>query len=103
MTTILAIIVIAIVLFLLFKVFKIVLRIALVAVFLILAYITNPDTQEHIHAVEVKAEKTGASLRHKEVKVNDFKIFSLTKIVADDEEKLVGAGLFTKVWIFRDL
>jgi membrane protein required for beta-lactamase induction len=101
MSTILAIVVVAIVLFLLFKVFKLVLRLLLVVVFLGIAYLTNPDLEDHQQAVKEKAESNNTSLSGKTVAVSDYLIFSFTRIIEGDDDKLVGVGLFTVVWIFR--
>jgi ABC-type multidrug transport system fused ATPase/permease subunit len=106
MNTIVTVLIIAaviVVLYILFKIFKLITRLLLIAIFLVLAYLTNPGLEKHQQAVEKKAERTNTKLRGRNVSVSDFKIFSLTKISDDDHNKVVGAGLFTKVWIFRAL
>lgn len=103
MELILTIVVVVVVLFILFKVFKIAIRLALVFVFLVIAYFTNPNADDHRRAVKEKALETNVKLNGRTIQISDYKIFSLTKLVSDEEEKLVGVGLFTKVWIFRDL
>lgn len=101
--TILVIAAVIIVLYILFKIFKLITRLLLIAVFLIIAYFTNPGLEKHTQAVQAKAEKDNVKFRNKSVTVSDFKIFSLTKVSSEDDERLVGAGLFTRVWIFRAL
>lgn len=101
--TILVIAAVIVVLYILFKIFKLITRLLLIAVFLIIAYLTNPSLEKHTLAVKAKAEKDNVKFQNKSVTVNDFKIFSLTKVTSDDDKRLVGAGLFTRVWIFRAL
>jgi hypothetical protein len=102
-STLIAIVVIIIVLFLLFKVFQVVVRLVLIVAFLLAAYLTNPDLSAHQRAVEAKASATNQRFREKKVTVNDFKIFSLTYLEEDGGNKLIGAGMFTWVWIFGEV
>ena len=101
--TILVIAAVIVVLYILFKIFKLITRLLLIAIFLIIAYLTNPSLEKHTLKVKEKAEKDHVKFGNKSVAISDFKIFSLTKIVHGDDERLVGAGLFTRVWIFRAL
>jgi hypothetical protein len=101
--TILVIAAVIVVLYILFKIFKLITRLLLIAIFLIIAYLTNPGIEKHTLAVKTKAEKNNVKFHNKNVTVSDFKIFSLTKVTSDDHERLVGVGLFTRVWIFRTL
>lgn len=103
MSTIIAVIAIVIVLFLLFKVFKVVIRIILALIFLGLAYLTNPDQIDHEIAIDEKAKRSNIDLKGRHIFVKNFKIFSVSKISSGDDDKVVGAGLFNKVWIFGDL
>jgi hypothetical protein len=100
MNTFLAIIIVVVVLFLLFKVFKLILRLIVVIVFLLLAYFTNPNLEKHIHAVDEKAEAAHQSVSLRHVHRKDYKIFSLTEWQNGDDSKIIGAGMFTKVWIY---
>jgi hypothetical protein len=101
--TILVIAAVIVVLYILFKIFKLITRLLLIAIFLIIAYVTNPGIEKHTTAVKEKAEKEDIKIHNKSVAISDFKIFSLTKVVDGEDERLVGAGLFTRVWIFRAL
>ncbi|WP_331970969.1 hypothetical protein [Ohtaekwangia sp.] len=106
MNTIITILVIAaviVVLYILFKIFKLITRLLLIAIFLILAWLTNPNLTQHQKAVDKKAEEQSIKLHNREVAVHDFKIFSLTAIRNDGSNKTVGVGMFMKVWIFRSL
>ena len=40
---------------------------------------------------------------HDAVQIDDYKVFSLTKVKVKGEEKLVGFGAFGKVWYFEDI
>jgi hypothetical protein len=100
MSTLIAIVAIAIVLFLLFKVFKVVVRIILALVFFGLAYLTNPDRIDHEIAIEEESKRSNISIAGKHILVKDFKIFSLSKISEGEDDKLVAAGLFNRVWVF---
>ena len=100
--TILAIIAVIVVLFLLFKVFKLLTRIILVAVFLLIAFLTNPGDKKHQEAVDKKAREGKIKLITPRVKVKDLWVASLTQVKDDGDEKTIGIGLFTKVFVFRD-
>lgn len=101
--TILVVAAVIVVLYILFKIFKLITRLLFIAIFLVIAYLTNPGLEKHTLKVKEKAAHDNAKLRNKSVAISDFKIFSLTKVVDGDDERLVGAGLFTRVWIFRAL
>ena len=100
LTTILTIGVVVVVFIVLFKVFKLVLRLVLFGIFLIIAYYTNPDTEQHTRAVVEKAERTDVDLKGKNIVVDDYYVFSLTNIVDNAGSRVVGAGAFTQVVIF---
>lgn len=99
---ILAIIAAVIVLYILFRIFKFIISIVLIAAFLFVAFVTNPTVEIHEEAVRQKAEAENISMKKKTVETDNFYVFSLTKVVSDSEKKLVGAGAFTKVLIFRN-
>ena len=103
MNTILIVVAAAIILFVIFKMMKVILRIALVALVFIIAYLTNPDLEHHQQAVKKKAEAESLKINKSRVHIRDYKVFSLTKVAYEEEESLVGIGAFTRVWIFRSL
>jgi hypothetical protein len=84
----------------LFMIFKWVLRLLVVVAFLFVAYITNPPLEKHIYAVESKAEKDGFSFSASSIQIDDYYVFSLTRVVRADETRVIGAGAFTQVVIF---
>jgi len=101
-STIITIAVVIVIFIVLYKVFKWVLRLLVLVAFLLIAFVTNPSTEAHQQAVERKAEKENINLKRVTVEVDDYFVFSLTHTVKDDERKLVGAGAFTQVYIFRE-
>lgn len=95
-----------IVLFLLFKIFKTFLKWAIIIVILVLvlAYFTNPDETMHRDNLNDKIKDLSLKkIRQKLVAIDDYKLFSLTKVTVDGKEKIVGIGAFGKVWHFDDL
>ena len=99
-TTIVTVLVVIVIFIILFKVFKLLMRLLLVAVFLLLAFITNPDLEAHQEAVARKE-----NLNHVKVgliDIDDYYVFSLTKVTTPDS-RIIGAGAFTQVVIFGSL
>jgi hypothetical protein len=101
MTSILTIAVIIVIFIVLYKVFKFIISLVLIGVFLMIAYITNPSIENHKAAVYKKAAKEGISLKHKKVDRENYYLFSLTRLSQEDDEKVIGAGGFTQVIVFR--
>jgi hypothetical protein len=95
-----------IVLFILFKIFKAFLKwsIIILVIILAIAFFTNPDhTTHHQSLKEYTTEKNLKKVREKLVDIDDYKIFSLTKVKVEGEEKIVGIGAFGKVWYFSEV
>ena len=89
-----------IVLFVLFKIFKAFIKwgIIILVLVLVVAYFTNPEELTHHKGLkDVKKDITD------KLKIDDYKIFSLTKAKVKGEEKIVGIGAFGKVWYFDDI
>jgi multisubunit Na+/H+ antiporter MnhG subunit len=102
-STIITIAVVIIVFIILFKVFKWVLRLLVVAVFIFIAYLTNPVQEQHQEALSRRATKEGLSIKGTQVEVDDYYVFSLTNSInTNEEKKVIGAGAFTQVVIFRN-
>ncbi len=100
------VIVALIVLFILFRIFKAFLKwgIIILLIGLVAAYFTNPGETVHRESFKIKAKELSLKrARQKDLKIDDYKLFSLSKINADGEQKLVGIGAFGKVWYFADL
>jgi hypothetical protein len=91
-----------IVLFILFKIFKAFIKWGIIIVILlfVVAYFTNPEELTHHQSLK---ETVKQNITEKLVKIDDYKIFSLTKVKVKGEEKIVGIGAFGKVWYFDDI
>jgi hypothetical protein len=98
LATFFTVIIVIIVFIILFKVFKWLMRILLIVVFLGIAWLTNPETTDHIDAVEKAYPDVHAVAKH--CNANDFFFFSLTEWM-HGEPKVIGVGAFTQVIIFR--
>lgn len=99
-STVITIAVVVVVFIVLFMIFKWMLRLLVVVAFLFIAFVTNPSPEKHLGAVEQKAEETGSRFRPNTIQVDDYYVFSLTKVVTDKDSRVVGAGAFTQVVIF---
>jgi len=89
-----------VVLFILFRIFKAFIKwgILILVLVLVVAYFTNPEELTHFKGLkDVKKDIAD------ELNVDDYKIFSLTKAKVKGEEKIVGIGVFGKVWYFDDI
>ncbi|HZI24509.1 MAG TPA: hypothetical protein VFD46_05505 [Chryseolinea sp.] len=91
--------VVLVVLFILFKIFKAFIKWGLLILVLVLvvAYFTNPEELTHHKGLNNVKENIN------KLKIDDYKIFSLTKAKVKGEEKIVGIGAFGKVWYFDDI
>jgi uncharacterized protein YacL len=92
-----------IIIIILFKIFKAFLKWIgiLLIVFLVLAYFTNPDESKHRESLNNMVKDLPVKkIKKKSVKVEDYKIFSITKVTVEGKEKIVGVGAFGKVWYF---
>jgi hypothetical protein len=98
LTTIITILVVIVVFVILFKIFRWLMRLILIVVFLGLAWVTNPDATDHCTAVEKKYPGTHSAIKH--CNVNDYYVFGLTEWT-NGETRVIGAGAFTQVIIFR--
>ena len=107
MTTQTVIIILAVLvgLYLLFRIFKAMLKWLLLGlvVLLAIAYFSNPEEDDHITGLKKTAKELRVKVREKTIDVDNYKIFSLTKVKVNGEEKVVGIGAFGKVWYFNEL
>jgi hypothetical protein len=106
METAIIVVVVLIVLFILFRIIKAFLKwsIIILVLCLVVAYFTNPDEATHRESLKEKTkEESVKRIRPRNVSVEDYKIFSLTKANVNGTERLVGVGVFGKVWYFNDL
>jgi energy-coupling factor transporter transmembrane protein EcfT len=101
-TYIVTFVVVVLIFFLLYKIFRFIISILLVGLLALIAYFTNPSLEKHREAVQAKARKENISMRNKKVDRESFYIFSMTRVKEGADFKVVGAGAFTKVIVFRN-
>jgi hypothetical protein len=105
MKTIVVVVLIAIGLFIILKVFKTILKWVLIAVVAVvaIAYFSNPDESNHKRSLKEIGQKLDIKIKDDAIQVDDYKIFSVTKVKVDGKEKITGIGAFGKVWYFDDI
>ena len=105
METVVIVIVVVIGLFIIFKIFKTILKWVLIIVVaaLAIAYFSNPDETTHKHSLKEIGQKLDIKIKDDAIQVDDYKIFSVTKVKVDGKEKITGIGAFGKVWQFDDI
>ena len=105
MQTVIVIILVLVGVFIVFKIFKTLLKWLLIAVVAILAfaYLSNPDESNHKRSLKEITNKLDIKIKDDAIQVDDYKIFSVTKVKVNGEEKITGIGAFGKVWHFDDL
>jgi uncharacterized membrane protein len=103
MNYLISIVVIVVVFIILYKVFQWVFKLLVLAIFLAIAFYTNPTEEQHKAAVVRKAEKNDISMKGKLVDRENYIVFSLTKLSHQERSTVVGVGAFTKVLIFDTL
>ena len=94
-----------VVFFILFKILKAFIKwvVIILIIFFAIAYFSNPKHSDHFDGVKDIAKDLPIKKVRDKLKVDDYKIFSLTKVKVDGEEKIVGVGAFGKVWYFDDI
>ena len=105
MQTIVVVILIALGLFIILKIFKTILKWVLIAVVAVvaIAYFSNPDESNHKRSLKEIGQKLDIKIKDDAIQVDDYKIFSVTKVKVDGKEKITGIGAFGKVWYFDDI
>ena len=94
------------ILFILFKILKAFIKIGIILLIILFvaAYFTNPDDSMHrtkLH--ETVKDLRLKKIRNKNVQVDDYYIFSLAKVNDSGEQRVVGIGVFGKVWYLDNL
>ena len=105
METFIIIILAIVVLFVAFRILKTLLKWLVIAVVVLLAiaFFSNPDEAHHKHALKEIAKNFPVKIKDNAIQVDDYKIFSITKVKIDGKERIAGIGAFGKVWYFDDL
>jgi|GEM_PF-1319738 len=105
METVVVVILVIIGLFIIFKIFKAILKWVLIIVVaaLAIAYFSNPDETNHKRSLKEIGKKLDVKIKDDAIQVDDYKIFSVTKVKVNGKEKITGIGAFGKVWQFDDI
>lgn len=105
MQTIVVVALVLIVLYIVFRIFKTMLKWLLIIVVCVLAiaFFSNPDDEKHRKSLKAVRKELHHKVKEKNVKIDDYKIFSLAKAKVKGEEKIIGIGAFGKVWYFDNL
>ena len=105
METIVVVILIAVGLFIVLRIFKAILKWVLIAVVAVvaIAYFSNPSESNHKRSLKEIGQKLDIKIKDDAIQVDDYKVFSVTKVKVDGKEKITGIGAFGKVWYFDDI
>ena len=105
METVVVVILVIIGLFIIFKIFKTILKWVLIIVVaaLAIAYFSNPDETNHKRSLKEIGQNLDIKIKDDAIQVDNYKIFSVTKVKVDGKEKITGIGAFGKVWHFDDI
>ena len=91
-------------LFIVYRIFKTLLKWLLIGIVVILAiaFFSNPDESHHKKGLKEWTKNLKVKVEDDAIKVDNYKVFSLTKVKIDEKEKITGIGAFGKVWYFDD-
>jgi uncharacterized membrane protein YfcA len=105
MQTVIVIVLIVVGVFIVMKIFKTLLKWLLIAIVIVLAlaYFLNPDESNHKRRLKEITSKLDIKVKDDAIQVDDYKVFSVTKVKVNGEEKITGIGAFGKVWHFDDI
>jgi hypothetical protein len=105
METLIIIAIALVILYVVFRIFNTIIKFLLVLVvaLIVIGFFTNPKESDHRKSLKETLRDLPVRVREKAVKIDDYKIFSLTKVTVQGEERIVGIGVFGKVWYFDDL
>ena len=94
-----------VILYVVFRIFKTIVKwlLILVIAIIVFGFFTNPKESDHRKSLQEAVRNLPVKVREKAIKVDDYKIFSLTKVKVQGQEKIVGIGAFGKVWYFNDI
>jgi energy-coupling factor transporter transmembrane protein EcfT len=92
-------------LFIVYRIFKTLLKWLLIGVVVVLAiaFFSNPSESNHKQGLKEWTKNLPLKIEDNAIKVDDYKVFSLTKVKIDGKEKITGIGAFGKVWYFDDI
>lgn len=105
MQTIVVVVLVLVGLFIVWKIFKTVVKwvLIVIVVALAIAYFSNPDATNHKKSLKEITQKLDVKVKDDAIQVDDYKVFSVTKVKVDGKERITGIGAFGKVWQFDDI
>ena len=105
MQTIIVVVLVLVGLFIIIKIFKAILKWILIAIVVVvaIAYFSNPDESNHKRSLKEIGQKLNVKIKDDAIQVDDYKVFSVTKVKVDGKERITGIGAFGKVWHFDDI
>jgi hypothetical protein len=105
MQTFIVIILVLVGIFIVVKIFKTIIKWVLIAVVaaLAIAYFSNPSETNHKRSLKDLGQKLDVKIKDDAIQVDDYKVFSVTKVKVNGKEKITGIGAFGKVWHFDDI
>jgi len=105
METLIVIAIALVILYVVFRIFKTIIKWVLIVVLAIIVsgFFTNPKESDHRKSLKETIQNLPVKVREKAIKIEDYKIFSVTKVKVQGEEKIVGIGAFGTVWYFNDI
>jgi ABC-type branched-subunit amino acid transport system permease subunit len=105
METVIVVVLGILVLFIVFRIFKTLLKWLLIGMVVVLAiaFFSNPDESNHKKGFKEWTKNLPVKIEDNAIKVDDYKVFSVTKVKVNGKEKITGVGAFGKVWYFNDL
>jgi ABC-type branched-subunit amino acid transport system permease subunit len=105
METIIIIILALLALYIVFRIFKTLIKWLFIGLLVVLAiaFFSNPEAANHKKGLKEITKNFPVKIKDSAIQIDDYKIFSITKVKVDGKEKIVGIGAFGKVWYFDDL
>lgn len=94
-----------VIIYVVFRIFKTIIKWILIIVIVlgVFAFFTNPTEPDHRQSLKEAVRNLPVKVRDRSIHVDDYKIFSITKVKVRGEEKIVGIGAFGKVWYFNHI
>jgi hypothetical protein len=105
METIVVVVIGIVALFIVYRIFKTLVKWLLIVIVVVLAiaFFSNPDESSHKKGLKEWTKNLPVKVEDNAIKVDDYKVFSITKIKVNGKEKITGVGAFGKVWYFDDI
>jgi hypothetical protein len=72
-------------------------------VVLVIAFLSNPKEADHRSQLKALIPDVSVKIKDNAIQVDDYQVFSVTKVTVDGKERIAGVGAFGKVWYFDDI